>query len=434
MNNPILKKIATGLLALLLLFYIGYQIYSANYSSVKTEIAEYVGPDDSGAADSVQTEALVLRKETVMQQGVNGVVTYTVEDGSHVAKNSEVGEIFSTEADAAAQQQLQILEEQIASLQKLEQTGADFAPDQESLKEQIQRMISQTLESITTGDLSSLNQSRTQMLYLLNERQVAVGAVENFSQQIALLQEKKDTLLSTTGSSTGSIVAPSAGVFISKVDGYESILPYDTAEEITVEQFQQFMALEPQIPENSVGKICGEYNWYLVCTMSPNDILNFMEGTTVSIRFPFAASEVVPGTVVAVNQPDRSKEGVVVIESNRMNEETAVLRKETCRISSTQYAGIRISQKAIHFETITETFTDENGEEQTVTREVKGVYVLHGTEIRFRQIIPLYSTSSYVICKQYPEESDQLMTDETVQMYDEVVIEGTDLYDGKIVR
>ena len=60
--------------------------------------------------------------------------------------------------------------------------------------------------------------------------------------------------------------------------------------------------------------------------------------------------------------------------------------------------------------------------------------MLHGTEIRFRQIIPLFSTSSYVICKQYPDESDDLMTDETVQMYDEVVIEGTDLYDGKVVK
>ena len=46
MNSPVLRKLATALVAVLLLFYIGYQLYNANYASVKTEVAEYVSADD----------------------------------------------------------------------------------------------------------------------------------------------------------------------------------------------------------------------------------------------------------------------------------------------------------------------------------------------------------------------------------------------------
>ena len=41
MNNPLLKKLVTALIAVLLLVYVGYQIYNANYSSVKTEEVFY---------------------------------------------------------------------------------------------------------------------------------------------------------------------------------------------------------------------------------------------------------------------------------------------------------------------------------------------------------------------------------------------------------
>ena len=67
---------------------------------------------------------------------------------------------------------------------------------------------------------------------------------------------------------------------------------------------------------------------------------------------------------------------------------------------------------------IVERFAEENYEEIV--------------EINFKQIVPLFSTEGYVICDTNPEED--LMTDETVSLYDEVVIEGTDLYDGKVIR
>ena len=96
-----------------------------------------------------------------------------------------------------------------------------------------------------------------------------------------------------------------------------------------------------------------------------------------------------------------------------------------------------MSQKAIHFENVEQTVTDEDGNTTTVVHEnVRGVFVRHGTEIEFVQIIPLYNGTSYVICEEITansENADQIVTDQSIRLSDEVVIEGTDLYDGKVI-
>ena len=153
---------------------------------------------------------------------------------------------------------------------------------------------------------------------------------------------------------------------------------------------------------------------------------------------PFASAEPIPATVAAINQKDRESEAAVVFQCSYMNEELASIREETIQIQIAEYTGIRVSQKAVHFETVNQTVTDEEGNTRTVKHEnVRGVYVMHGSEIEFVQIFPLFSSGSYIICEMLEDGSpseEELVTDRTVQLFDEVVVEGTDLFDGKVVK
>ena len=60
---PTVRRVASGILAFLILFYIGYQIWAANYESLKFETATW-----ATAADSFQTTGYAIRKETVITQ------------------------------------------------------------------------------------------------------------------------------------------------------------------------------------------------------------------------------------------------------------------------------------------------------------------------------------------------------------------------------
>lgn len=432
MNSPLIRRLAAFCVAFLLLFYIGYQVYNANYTSVKTEVAVYVQADDPGTAEVVQATGTAVRKESVIQQQTNGVVTYVVEDGGKVSKGGTIAELYATEQDAAAQQQIETLNLQISQLQKLSSPGSTYAVDQDSLTKQISQKLIALLQTSASGEYDALDEPREDLLYVLNERQIVTNKVSDFNDRINSLTQQRDALTANR-QVLGTVTAPSAGTFISEVDGYESVFDYDSILTITPEQYQQKLETQVSPPADAVGKICGEFKWYFVCVVSAQDALKFIEGNAVSLSFPFAISDSVTAVVRAVNQESIESQAAVVLECSTMNEELARLRTETCSVSVTEYSGIRVSQKAVHFAEVTRTVENEDGEETTETREVKGVYVMHGSEIVFRQIVPLYSTSTYVICDPNPDP-EELMTSETVQLYDEIVVEGTDLYDGKVVK
>ena len=67
---------------------------------------------------------------------------------------------------------------------------------------------------------------------------------------------------------------------------------------------------------------------------------------------------------------------------------------------------------------------------------MKGVYVVYGGQLEFVQVITVKDVNGYAVCKTELTEGEAagIVTQRTIQLYDEVVVGGTDLYDGKIVR
>ncbi len=76
-----------------------------------------------------------------------------------------------------------------------------------------------------------------------------------------------------------------------------------------------------------------------------------------------------------------------MLECSTMNEELARLRTETCSIAVTRYSGIRVSQKAVHFAEVTRTYEKRKTGRRSRRQRRSKVYVMHGSEIVFRQIV-----------------------------------------------
>ena len=119
-----------------------------------------------------------------------------------------------------------------------------------------------------------------------------------------------------------------------------------------------------------------------------------------------------------------------------MNADLASTRKEPLRINISEHSGVLVNEKAIHFNDVVVSETDADGNEtETVYENVKGVYIKYGSRIRFVQVFSDATVNGYAICKTTltTAEREQLVTGRTIEMYDEVVLGGTDLYDGKII-
>lgn len=430
MNSPRLRRFAASAIAFLLLLYVGYQFYRSHYSSVQTETASYFT-----AAESVQVDGIAIRDEVLLQGAQDGVVDYILSDGDKISKGGTVALIYSDAQQVAARHELERVDREMKQLEALQAPGNTFAASPDSLNEQIHRQISNMLSKTVSGEFSSLETLREAIQTSLNERQIVTDQVDNFGERLKELQQEYDTLSQQVGTALGSITSPASGYFISSTDGFETAVDFSAAAGLNCSRIQQALEADKSA-ETAPGKINRSYEWYFAFTVSTEQAAEFRQladGGTVSLQFPFVSDLVIPATVTAVNQTDADSPAAVVLRCNYMNSALASIRKQTAQVLVRKYTGIRISKKALHFETVSKTIKDESGDVKTEKREVSGAYVLHGNQISFRQVIPLYSTDNYVICDSNPDNSD-LMTSKTIKLHDEVVVEGTDLYDGKVVQ
>lgn len=433
MNSKKIRTLGAVVLAFLVLLYVGYQAYQATHQSIRTETAMY-----GEVSDVLQAQGFILRNETVIDESYSGVLSYRVADGSRVSRGGVIADIFSNESDAASQRELDQLDQEIENLQSLSQTANFYVANPSMLGDQIYSALEGISQLVNENDFSGLNTQKGELQNALIRRQLITGeeSAEDYSQRISQLQSQRDTLASQTGSATGSILAPEAGYFISTVDGLENVMDISQVESITVAQAEELLEQQPSSTD-AVGKICQDFNWYAVCVFDEDDMVRFEGVEDVYLDIPFASTEQIPAKVLARNSDGESGKTAVVFQCSTMDAEIAAVRNEAIQVTVNTYSGVLVNERAIRFADVEYTTTDEDGNTVTQVQEnVKGVYVLYGGQLEFVQVFTDQTVNGYAICRTdlTEEEQSMLVTDSTIQLYDQVVVEGTDLYDGKIVR
>lgn len=433
MNSKKIRTLGAVVLAFLVLLYVGYQAYQATHQSIRTETAMY-----GEVSDVLQAQGFILRNETVIDESYSGVLSYRVADGSRVSRGGVIADIFSNESDAASQRELDQLDQEIENLQSLSQTANFYVANPSMLGDQIYSALEGISQLVNENDFSGLNTQKGELQNALIRRQLITGeeSAEDYSQRISQLQSQRDTLASQTGSATGSILAPEAGYFISTVDGLENVMDISQVESITVAQTEELLEQQPSSTD-AVGKICQDFNWYAVCVFDEDDMVRFEGVEDVYLDIPFASTEQIPAKVLARNSDGESGKTAVVFQCSTMDADIAAVRNEAIQVTVNTYSGVLVNERAIRFADVEYTTTDEAGNTVTQVQEnVKGVYVLYGGQLEFVQVFTDQTVNGYAICRTdlTEEEQSMLVTDSTIQLYDQVVVEGTDLYDGKIVR
>ena len=433
MNSKKIRTLGAVVLAFLVLLYVGYQAYQATHQSIRTETAMY-----GEVSDVLQAQGFILRNETVIDESYSGVLSYRVADGSRISRGGVIADIFSNESDATSQRELDQLDQEIENLQSLSQTANFYVANPSMLGDQIYSALEGISQLVNENDFSGLNTQKGELQNALIRRQLITGeeSAEDYSQRISQLQSQRDTLASQTGSATGSILAPEAGYFISTVDGLENVMDISQVESITVAQAEELLEQQPSSTD-AVGKICQDFNWYAVCVFDEDDMVRFEGVEDVYLDIPFASTEQIPAKVLARNSDGESGKTAVVFQCSTMDADIAAVRNEAIQVTVNTYSGVLVNERAIRFADVEYTTTDEAGNTVTQVQEnVKGVYVLYGGQLEFVQVFTDQTVNGYAICRTdlTEEEQSMLVTDSTIQLYDQVVVEGTDLYDGKIVR
>jgi len=144
--------------------------------------------------------------------------------------------------------------------------------------------------------------------------------------------------------------------------------------------------------------------------VNTNEIGDLSVGKEITVNLPYSAVNSVQAEVAAINAASGDKKTALILKSNYMNSDIAKLRKEEVQIVKDTKEGLKINAKAIR--------VNEEGE--------KGVYVKSGNVCKFKKLDIIYYGDGWVLSSQ-KEESGY------VSLYDEIILEGKDLYDGKVI-
>ncbi len=450
--NAVTKRITVFVVALFLIAYVGYQVFLYFFSSS----VEFETVNSYTVYDRLEVQGVAIRSEEVLEQSSSGYVYYTLENGARVSKDGTIAQVFPSEEDALAKKDIETVDREIEILQTLQKQGAVSKTNLEMLNTQLGNAQKDLVKMVRKGDFEDVDAISSNMLELLNRKQLLVGHVEGFDEQIAALTSKRESL-SSYEDATGTITSPVTGYFVSSLDGYEDTFNYDEVTSLTVDDVQKALDSTPQPDTTGVGKVVGNYEWYLACIVPKEKLSLFGEKQSINVMLPFVTDDAIPATVEKIDN-----QGLVLLKCSYMSEALSRVRCEQIQILLKEYTGLYVPDEALHF--------DKNNE--------PGVYVRSGATLQFRRVKINYhsETGKYSICDaemdisklesatETPKETKSTAadgeeppdTEETrpettatqkpteppadeddtpyLKLYDDMVVGGKNLYEGKVIR
>ena len=438
-NFKKLSGFALVSMALLILFYVCFTVVNQQADTLKndgltTEHALY-----GEVSDTLQAQGFAIREEMVINPSYTGVLNYRVANGARVYMGGVIADIFLTESDAAAQNMADRLDREIQSLSALSQPTDHYVSATTALGDQIYNALGGILGDARRNDFSGVAREKESLLLSLSRRQILSGqeSAEDYAQRVNELTQEKEGL-SAGAKAVNSIKAPEAGYFVTYTDGYENVEPVSEVKKLTPARVEELLRMEQNTgTQQAIGKICLDFKWYLACLFNDEDMIKFEGVEEVSLDIPSASAETVPATVVAANRDPDTGMTAVIFECAYMDADLATVRNEAVQVKVNTYSGVLVNERALRFCDVEYEEEQEDGSTVTKVKEnVKGVYVVYGGQLEFVQVFTEKDVNGYAVCKLELSEDEQknLVTEHTIQLYDQVVVGGVDLYDGKIIH
>ena len=399
MKKHSLLKFVLGAFAVVFLV---NQLFSSLYKPITTESAIYYTH-----TDGFNITGVIIRNEILVETDNKGVLHFMIEDGKRVSKNGVIANIYTNESASITLSQINKIKAQTSDIEDILSFNDLDAANLELINNKISDNFNSLIRCCANGNFEDFDNSSQELLSSLNRRQAAMGKTENFSVQLASLNEQLNSLTASLPQTTGQINAKESGYFLSKTDGYEKILKPDMLEDITTDFLSKLK--NETYSENIVGKIVSDYEWYIAAEVSLNDSMNYKVGDSLEIHTSVKSSPVLPVTVKKINVSNNNSNAVIIFACSEMNTELASMRSGPMTVVSKSYKGLKVPKKALR-----------------VVDSQKGVYVVNGMQAKFVKVEILYSDDDFMICKKTDKDGE-------LKLYDQVVVKGKNLYDGKII-
>lgn len=406
-----------------LVLYVTVNFIYAQFTKIVTEAAQKVT-----ISDTISSVGYAVRDETIIKSQYSGVTVSIVENGGRVYKGETVVNVFDSEASAQAYLRILEIDKALEEFENMKTAGEENATALDSIEKILNNNLLSFSGSLYCGDVAQALELADDILYNLNKSQIATKQVENFDLRIAELEAERSALQSQLTQKPETLKSPMPGYFISEVDGYEGLLNSAVLEGLTPEMFESIISGHSNIVDSSViGKIADNYKWNMVCVVAAEEASRLEEGKFYNIRLPYSEIDKIEVKLNTITPSADESECLLVFSCSYMISDLASFRSQPIIIEVKNFTGLGIRQESIVYQNVTTEVSSSDGMVMTQTESIPGVYILWGNEVRFRRINEIYRDGDTVVCSIESARG-------WLKMYDNVIINKENMYDGKIVN
>lgn len=361
--------------------------------------------------EEIPFKGVYMRDETLVYDFGSGVLSYEIEDGSKVGKSSVIARRYRSENDIIYRREIENIQAQLEVLYNAEKLIGTDNSQLDAISAQINESHAAVVSSIFRGDYDTADNKKDDLLEAMCKREISLKNSDGYLERKQQLNSEITRLESMLRGEVQDVTADGVGYFVSEVDGYESDIGFSDIDIMTADYINEVIA-SPKKGDSSdsvVGKLIADYRWRVAAVIDTERMFGIYQGSTVTLRV--GASTQLLDAEVVYSKPCGDGKSVYIFECDNLNSAVAGGRTAMFKVVINSYGGLRVPRKALRY-------NDEG---------IQGVYIIRGQSLVFKYVDVLYWGDDYVIC------SNELK-DNYLMMYDQIVTEGKDLYDGKVIR
>ena len=399
-------QITSVVLSIIVISYIVYNAFAYSYSPIDTQRLT----EETTIEETIDFKGFALRDEKIIDTSASGTVIPLAHDGKRVANGDDIAVVCQNDDQAAAYTKLESLKHELERYKNINDPDGTQELSADKLNTKISDAYDDIMDAVTTGAYDELPDALTAYADKFATKQILTDGSIDLSAKLTSL-ENEIAALTAQNISYSSVKAPKSGYYINTIDGYESALSYKDALSLTSQQIESALNAEPAaVSGNSLGKIVESYKWYIVGETESQNSSYFKNGAKITVNFP---KEGVNHVTMLVEKADTQGDKMTVVLSCSLMDETfANMRTEDMQIVTKSHTGYRVPSNVIRFD------EDNN----------TGIYVLRGKIITFIPVEIIYTEDDFAII------SSSSSNGKSVRLYDEVIIKGKDLEDGKVIN
>lgn len=399
-------QITSVVLSIIVISYIVYNAFAYSYSPIDTQRLT----EETTIEETIDFKGFALRDEKIIDTSASGTVIPLAHDGKRVANGDDIAVVCQNDDQAAAYTKLESLKHELERYKNINDPDGTQELSADKLNTKISDAYDDIMDAVTTGAYDELPDALTAYADKCATKQILTEGSIDLSAKLTSLENEIATL-TAQNINYSSVKAPKSGYYINTIDGYESALSYKDALSLTSQQIESALNAEPAaVSDNSLGKIVESYKWYIVGETESQNSSYFKNGAKITVNFP---KEGVNHVTMLVEKADTQGDKMTVVLSCSLMDETfANMRTEDMQIVTKSHTGYRVPSNVIRFD------EDNN----------TGIYVLRGKIITFIPVEIIYTEDDFAII------SSSSSNGKSVRLYDEVIIKGKDLEDGKVIN